>query len=98
MTGWKLLVGPGASKCDLLSLAIGIEVVVDELAAVVRVQPQKREWQAPGDVMHSATHSLLAFTPYPLALYPARGRIYSAQGGEIEALGALSAVGHQASS
>ena len=41
MAAIVLLIGAGAGEGNFLPLAISIEVVVDELAAVVRVQPQK---------------------------------------------------------
>ena len=70
-------------------------MVVDELPAIVRVQPQEGEEQALAQVMDRAAHPLLAFAPHPLALHPTGGYVNGAQGIQIESLGALTAVGHQ---
>jgi hypothetical protein len=40
-----LLIGAGAGEGELIALTVGVEVVVDELAPVVRVESQQAERQ-----------------------------------------------------
>jgi len=90
-----LLVRPRSGEGDPLSLAVGVEVIVDELAAIVGVQTQEGKRESLGDMMHSASHPVLTLTPDPTAFYPACGHIHGAQAGEIETFGTLAAVCHQ---
>ena len=54
------LVGPRACEGDLVTLAILVEVVVDELATIVGVQAHQREWDALGDVVYGSTDPRVA--------------------------------------
>jgi hypothetical protein len=49
---------------DIFSLAVGIEMVVDELPAVVRVHPQKGKGQTLPYFVNSAPNPILSFSPY----------------------------------
>ena len=90
-----LLVGPRAREIDLVTLAIGVKVVVDELSSVVRVQATQRERQSSSYVVHGPSHSVLTLPPHSLTLYPAGGDVYCAQCVEVEPLRSLTTVSDQ---
>jgi hypothetical protein len=95
MTAIILLVRSRAGKLDPLAKTISVEVVIDKLAAVVRIQSQEREGQPATDAVYSRPDSMLALAPYSHTLRPPTGYVYCAQGGQIEALGTLAAMGYQ---
>jgi len=68
MTTIILFVGARAGKCDPLPNAISIEVLVNELTTIVRVQPQQGEGQTLLHSVHCSPYTLLAFSPYPNTL------------------------------
>jgi len=90
-----LLVGSRPCEGDPLFAAIVVETLVDELAAVVRIQSQKRKGQSSAYAVYPRPYSVLAFTPYSHTLRPAAGYIYCAQGSQIESFSALAAMGYQ---
>ena len=90
-----LLAGSGAGEGDALLLTVGKEVVVDELAAVVRVQPQQGEGQVLADVTDGAAHPLLALAHDGAAGHPTGGDVHGAKGVEVLALDTVAAVSHQ---
>ena len=90
-----LLVGAAAGEGDALALAPGIQVVVDELGAVVAVQAAQGHRQTLADVVDGGADSFLALAPDDLEVDP-RGRdIDGAERVEVEALGRGAAVGDQ---
>src|SRR3990172_1959501 len=95
MTAVVLLVGAGAGEGNPLPLAIGIKVLVDELTAIIRVQSQQRERQTLPNELYRRPYPLLALSPNPYTFRPPTGYIHGAQGGQIEALRTLSAVGYK---
>ena len=74
-----LLVGTGATEPDPLLLAVGEQVVVDELATVVGVEVQEGEWQGASHLMHGASYPLLALAPHRAAARPAFGALLAVQ-------------------
>jgi hypothetical protein len=64
MTAIILLVGARAGKYDLLLLTISMEVLVDELTTIIRVQPQHGERQTLPHPVHCSPYTLLALSPY----------------------------------
>ena len=90
-----LPVGSGPGEGDALLLAVGVEVVVDELAAVVGIDTQQGKGEVLTDVVDGATHSLLTLAHHAPAGYPAGGDVHGAEGIEVLAFGGFPAVGHQ---
>jgi len=90
-----LPVGSGPGAGDALLLAVGVEVVVDELAAVVGVDTQEGEGKFLADVMDGATHSLLTLTQHAPAGHSAGGDVHGAEGVEVLAFGGFPAVSYQ---
>jgi hypothetical protein len=64
MTTIVFLVRAGPGEVDSFSLAVGIEMMVDELTAVVRVHPQKREREILPYFVKSTANPLLPLSPY----------------------------------
>src|SRR5262245_11397576 len=89
------LPGAAAGEGDAMLPAVGIEVLVDELAAVVAVEAHEWHGQSRADAMNAAADALLAFAPDRFELDPGRGDIDGTEGGEIEALGARGTVGNE---
>ena len=89
-----LLVGSGPSEGDVLLLAIGKEVVVDELAAVVRIRAQQGEGEGLADLVDGAHHPLLALAQEGASGYPPGGDVNGAEGVEILTFSSVAAVGH----
>src|ERR1700741_4983773 len=87
------LPGATAGEGDGVALTIGIEMLVDELGAVVTVEADERHGQELPHAMDSAAHPVLALAPDGLPLHPAGSDIDGAEGAEVEALGAAAAVG-----
>jgi len=67
MTAIVLLIGAGASEDNPLPSAIIIEMVVNELTAIVRVQAEQEKRQSLPHSVDSTTNTLLSFPPYPYA-------------------------------
>jgi hypothetical protein len=65
-----LLIRTGAGEDDLFPPAVIIEVLVNELATIIRIQPQKGKGQALAYLVDSTTCTLLAFSPYPTLCQP----------------------------
>ena len=65
--------------------------MVDELAAIVRVQAQQRGKRGVPDVVDGAAHPLLTLARHTLAVHPTDRDIHGAGGVEIAAFGDLSA-------
>ena len=76
-------------------MTIGVEALVDELTAIVRVHTEQSEGEALPHPMHCGAYPLLAFTPDRQAFRPAAGNIYRAEGVQVETLSALTAVSYQ---
>ena len=95
MTAIVLFVGARAGKGNPLSMAISIEVLVDELTTIVRVQPQQREGQSLPHPVHCTTYALLSFPSYSNTLRPTTGYIHRRQGSQVEAFSTLTTVGYQ---
>src|SRR5438552_1505896 len=81
-----LLPGAAAGERDPLALTPRVELVVDELRAVVAVEPDERHREARADVMDRRAHALLPLAPEGFELDPRRGNIHGAEGAEGEAL------------
>jgi hypothetical protein len=64
MTTIVLLVGAGPGKDNAFSLAVGVQMMIDELATIVRVEPQHGEGQSLTQLMHCCAYAMLAFAPY----------------------------------
>ena len=90
-----LLVGPGTSEPDPLPSAAVVQLVVGELAAVVRVDPQEGKGQPLADVVYSAAHPFLTLPEHPAAFHPSGGHVHRAQSVQVEPLGRIPQVGHQ---
>ena len=95
MTAIILLIGPRAGKGNALSLAVSEEMMIDELAAVVRVQPQQGKGQTLAQPMNRTTNTILTFPPYSNTFRPTTGYVYCREGCQIEALDTVTAVMHQ---
>jgi len=76
-------------------MAESVEVVVDELAAVVGIDNPLGEGEVLADVVDGAAYPLLALAQDPAAGHPAGGDVHGAEGVEVLAFGALPTVGHQ---
>jgi len=95
MTAIIPLVGTRPSKGNLLLAAVSVEVLIDELAAVVRVYAKKRErWSLP-HMMHRLTDALLPFTPYRQASRSATSNIHGTEEVEAEAFNTRATVSHE---
>ena len=90
-----LLVGARPGKGEFLLMTIGVEALVDEFTAIVRVHTKQSEGEALPHPMHCGAYSLLAFTPDWETFRPAAGHIYSAKRVQVKAFRTLSAVSYQ---
>ena len=95
MTAIVRLVGTIAGESNSLPLTVGVKVLVNEITAIVRVQPQKGKWQALAHSVHCTAYTLLTFSPHSNTLRPTAEYIHYRQGGQVEALAALTTVRHQ---
>jgi hypothetical protein len=90
-----LLPGAAAREGDPMEATIGQERAVDELGAVVAVEPDERQGPVRPDAVDGAADAGLAFAPDGLQLHPGGGDVHRAEGAEIEALGARPTVGDE---
>src|ERR671930_2015080 len=88
---------PRATACerDVIALAVGVEMPVDELRAIVAVQTDERHRQPFVDVMNGAADPHLALAPDGLQLDPTGGDVDGAERTEVKALGAAAAMADQ---
>ena len=90
-----LLVRPAARELDLLGLAVAVEMVVDELGAVVGVDPPEAEGQDLSDLLQGRLDAGFAATEDGPGLHPRRVDVGHVQRmGEL-AIGPVAGVGHQ---
>jgi len=61
---------PATSEGDLLLETVAVELVVDELGAVVGIDAQQREWQALPCLLDGVKDMNLGFVGRSNALYP----------------------------
>ncbi len=90
-----LLVRARPGKGNLLLAAVGVESLIDEFTAVVRVYTEQVEREALPHPVDGGTYPHLAFTPDRQAFRPAAGNVYSAECVQIKASRALTAMSDQ---
>ena len=95
VTAIVLLVGTRAGEGDLLLTAVVVEVLVDEFAAVVRVDTEEGEGKTASDPMYAGLYTHLSFPPHRLALRPASIDVYRAYRVQVKALSTFTAVRYQ---
>jgi len=78
------VIGPAAGKGDLLLETVPVELIIDELTAVVRVQAEQPEGEVALDLLESVEDIGLGLIFQGFHLHPCRGDI-----GEGEGLGVL---------
>jgi hypothetical protein len=76
-------------------MTVGVEALVDELAAVVRVHTKQSDGKTLPHPVDCGAYPLLAFTPNRQAFRPAAGNIYRTECVQVKTLYALTTVGHQ---
>ena len=95
MTAVVLLVGTGASERNPFLPTVVVEIPVNELAAIVRIYPQQREWEALPYPVNGSPDTLLTFPPDTNALRPTTGNIYCSERSQKQAIRTVSTVSHQ---
>jgi hypothetical protein len=95
VTAIVLLVGTRPGKGNLLLAAIGVEALVNELAAVVRVHTKESERETLSYPVYCRTYPHLPFTPNRQAFRPATGDVHSTERVQVKTLHALTTVGYQ---
>jgi len=65
-----LFVGPASGKLDLLAPAVAQKMIVDELGAVIRVDPPQPERQAAAHLIHGRNDPLLGLSQHGPSLHP----------------------------
>src|SRR5437660_1150185 len=87
-----LAVGPAAGEHDALAPAVVVQRAIDELRAIVTVQPAQGNGQATADLMQRRLDACVALAPDGLQLDPARGDVDRAQGMQEEAAAVLATM------
>ncbi len=87
-----LAVGPTAGKHDALPPAVVVDGAIDELGAVVTVQPAQGDGQAAADLVQGGLDALVVLAPDRVEFDPAGGDIDGAQGMQKEAAAVVAAV------
>src|SRR5713101_5188396 len=90
-----LLPGPTAGEGDAALAAVVVQALVDELAAVIAVEPEQRHGQALAHAMQAPAHPLVPLAPDRLELDPGGGDVHGAERTEIKALRTAAAVGDE---
>src|SRR6266851_5238532 len=90
-----LLPGPTAGEGDAALSAVVVQALVDELAAVIAVEPEERHGQALAHAMHAPAHPLVPLAPDRLELDPGGGDVHGAERTEVKALRTAAAVGDE---
>src|ERR1700719_4019586 len=88
-----LLPRAAAGEGDGVLLTVRVQVMVDELRAVVAVQPEQGHGQLRADPVDRPADARLALAPDGLELDPGGRNIHGAQGTEIKAFGGAATVG-----
>src|SRR5947199_10039256 len=83
-----LLPGPAAREGDPLLPTLRVELVIDELRAVVAVEAHEWHRQPLAHVMDRTAHAALPLAPHGFELDPGRRHVHHAERAEVEALGA----------
>src|SRR5262249_42688887 len=87
-----LLPGAAAGEGDAMEATVVPQPTVDELGAVVAVEPEERHGEARSDAVDGAADPILALAPDGLQFDRRGGDVHRAQGAEKEALGARATV------
>src|SRR6266540_1276858 len=90
-----LPIRPRAREGNLFALTVPQQLIVDELASVVRIQAEEWKWQALSDGMNSTADVRLASAHQCDAFRPSCGNIRQNQGVQKRALGSVSAMCNQ---
>src|SRR5438067_9955511 len=64
-----------AGKSELFTSAVGHQLLIDELAPVIRVDPEQREWKQAARPLQRVHYSVLAPVQQWQALRPRRGDV-----------------------
>src|SRR3989304_10186991 len=95
MAAIVFLVGTRPGEGNLLLVTVGVEALVDEFAAVIRVHAKQGKGKTLPHPVYGRLHPLLAFPPDRQAFRPAAGNVYRTERVQIETLRTLTAVSYQ---